>query len=132
MEDKTISGGRFDYKQYAIDDIADRIEDYIYGHEIDYYTVQGLIHDSHGDHDEATDYAIAHHHTMPNPYGYRFPTIQQLKRAVKCLRKAAVYAQRADWLLSGDDSEEKFMERVIADIKAVKQGREVDYSTTAQ
>lgn len=122
-----MSGGRFDYKQYAIDDIADKIEDYLYGHELDDTEVQDIVHDC-PDCDDAEEYAVKNHHTMPNPYGYRFPTLQQLKRAVKCLRKAAVYAQRADWLLSGDDSEEKFMERIITDLKAVSQGRQVDYS----
>lgn len=68
------------------------------------------------------------HLIRPNRNGYRFQTLQQMKRAVKTLRKAAVYAQRIDWLLSGGDSEESFMARLISDLKAVKQGREVDYS----
>lgn len=123
-----MSGGYFDYAQSRIDDIADRIEDYLYGHELDESDVQDLIRDSFGDDDEPTEYAIIHHHTMPNPNGYRFQTPQQMKRAVKTLRKAAVYAQRIDWLLSGEDSEESFMARLIPDLKAVKQGREVDYS----
>lgn len=122
-----MSGGRFEYRQYAIDDIADSIEDYLYGHELDDCEAQDLIHDR-PDNDEAAEYAIKNRHTMPNPYGYRFETLRQMKRAVKCLRKAAVYAQRIDWLLSGDDSEENFMARLIPDLKAVKQGREVDYS----
>lgn len=122
-----MSGGRFDHKQYAIYDIADQIEDYLYGHEIDYYAVQDLIRDSHGDRNEAEEYAIAHHHTMPNRHGYRFLTLQQLKRAVHYLRKAAVYAQRADWLLSGDDSEESFHERLKKDLAGIAKGREVDF-----
>jgi hypothetical protein len=32
------------------------------------------------------------------------------------LRKAAVYAQRVDWLLSGDDGEETFLERLKKDL----------------
>ena len=123
-----MSGGYFDYAQSRIDDIADRIEDYLYGHELDESDVQDLIHDSFGDDDEATEYAITHRHTKPNRNGYRFQTLQQMKRAVKSLRKAAVYAQRIDWLLSCGDSEESFMARLISDLKAVKQGREVDYS----
>ena len=110
-----------------IEYIADSIEDYLYGHELDDCEVREIIHDC-TDNDEAVEYAIIHRHTMPNPYGYRFETLRQMKRAVKCLRKAAVYAQRIDWLLSGDDSEETFMARLIPDLKAVKQGREVDYS----
>lgn len=30
-----MSSGHFDYKQFVIDDIADSIEDYLYGHETD-------------------------------------------------------------------------------------------------
>lgn len=35
-----MSGGYFDYAQSRIDDIADRIEDYLYGHELDESDVQ--------------------------------------------------------------------------------------------
>jgi hypothetical protein len=31
---------------------------------------------------------------------------------MKVLRVAAVYAQRIDWLLSGDDGEESFLKRL--------------------
>lgn len=122
-----MSGGHFEYKQYAIDDIADSIEDYLYGHEADDCEIQDYMTD-HPDDEEEAYYVIKNRHTMPNPHGYRFETLRQMKRAVKCLRKAAVYAQRIDWLLSGDDSEENFMARLFPDLKAVSQGREVDYS----
>ncbi len=122
-----MSGGYFDYAQSRIDDIADRIEDYLYGHELDESDVQDLIHDSFGDNDEATEYAINHHHTMPNCFGYRFLTLQELKRAVRYLRKAAIYAQRADYLLSGDDSEEAFRERLRHDLDDLAKGRKVDF-----
>lgn len=121
-----MSGGYFDYAQSRIDDIADRIEDYLYGHELDESDVQDLIHDSFGD-DEPTEYAINHHHTMPNCFGYRFLTLQELKRAVRYLRKAAIYAQRADYLLSGDDSEEAFQKRLRHDLTDLAKGREVDF-----
>lgn len=113
-----MSGGYFDYAQSRIDDIADRIEDYLYGHETDDCELQDYITGNPNDDDEEAEYVLTHRHTMPNRNGYRFQT----------LRKAAIYAQRADYLLSGDDSEESFMARLISDLKAVKQGREVDYS----
>lgn len=122
-----MSGGYFDYAQSRIDDIADRIKDYLYGHELDESDVQDLIHDSFGDDDEPTEYAINHHHTMPNCFGYRFLTLQELKRAVRYLRKAAIYAQRADYLLSGDDSEEAFQKRLRHDLTDLAKGREVDF-----
>lgn len=123
-----MSGGYFDYAQSRIDDIADRIEDYLYGHELDDCELQDYITGNPNDDDEEAEYVLTHRHTKPNRNGYRFQTLQQMKRAVKSLRKAAVYAQRIDWLLSCGDSEESFMARLISDLKAVKQGREVDYS----
>jgi len=37
------------------------------------------------------------------------------------LRKAAIYAQRIDWLLSGDDGEESFLERLKEELDAPEQ-----------
>lgn len=47
-------------------------------------------------------------------------TILQFKEGLKFLRLARVYTQRIDWLLSGDDSEKSFHERLIEDIKKIK------------
>lgn len=116
------------YNQHAIDDIADAIEDYLYGHELTDSEVGERVADLDLDDSEEADYIIDHHHTMPNRYGYRFGTLRQLKRAVRSLRKAAVYAQRVDWLLCGDDSEETFMQRLFTDLKDIAKGRQVDYS----
>jgi len=40
-----------------------------------------------------------------------------MRDAVKQLKIAAVYAQRIDWFLSGDDSEETFIERLTKDLE---------------
>lgn len=106
---------------------SDAIEDYLYGHELTDSEVGDRVADLDLDDSEEADYIIDHHHTMPNRYGYRFGTLQQLKRAVRSLRKAAIYAQRADWLLCGDDSEGTFMQRLFTDLKDIAQGRQVDY-----
>ena len=42
---------------------------------------------------------------------YSKKTIDRLKEAEHTLRQAADMAQRADWLLSGDDGEDEFHER---------------------
>ena len=44
-------------------------------------------------------------------------TLREFEAAVRCLRRAAVYAQRIDWLLSGDDGEEEFHERLEKDLE---------------
>lgn len=43
---------------------------------------------------------------------YTEETINELKKAVRTLRMANVYAQRIDWLICGDDGEESFHERL--------------------
>jgi hypothetical protein len=38
--------------------------------------------------------------------------IEEFKKGLKILKLASIYAQRIDWLLSGDDSEKSFLERL--------------------
>lgn len=48
---------------------------------------------------------------------YTPETIQEFRNAVKILKKASIYAQRIDWLISGDDSEESFHKRLKEELK---------------
>ena len=43
---------------------------------------------------------------------YPDDVIIEFKKAVKLLRKSSIYAQRIDWLLSGDDGVESFHRRL--------------------
>ena len=90
-----MSGGRFDYKQHYIRDIVDSIKDEIATNNIK----PGWVDD------EEWDGQI-----------YSDKTIAKFKEAIKVLRIAEVYAQRVDWLLSGDDDEESFHERLQEDL----------------
>lgn len=47
---------------------------------------------------------------------YTEETIKEFKNAIRALRIAQVYAQRVDWLISGDDGEESFHERLAEDL----------------
>jgi len=51
-------------------------------------------------------------------FWHKYPdeVIEEFKEAVKYLSIAYVYAQRIDWLVSGDDSKESFMERLKKDL----------------
>ena len=40
------------------------------------------------------------------------------------MKKAAIYAQRIDWLVSGDDSEESFHARLKRDLKAIEDNKD--------
>jgi hypothetical protein len=90
-----MSGGHFNYKQHVMLDMADDI-----GSEI-------LTNDS----------------TEKNEWGnnigshYSPETIAEFEKAVKALKLAYVYAQRIDWLLSGDDGEDSFHKRLQAQLK---------------
>jgi hypothetical protein len=83
-----MSGGRFDYDQYKIGQIAEDIQEII--------------------------------ERFPEElYHYKYPdnVIEKFKEAVDILKKAEIYAERIDWLLSGDDSEESFFKRLEEDLK---------------
>ena len=114
-----MSGGSFDYYQWHIDDIANSIENYIYGHSIDEDRIEEYIKD-HWLEEEEKEYVLKNKHTLPNSYGYSKETIKEFKKGLAILKKAYVYAQRIDWLLSGDDGEESFHERLKEELDNLK------------
>jgi hypothetical protein len=52
---------------------------------------------------------------------YEPETIEEFRKAIKVLREAAVYAQRIDWLLCGDDGEETFHKRLKEELGKLKE-----------
>lgn len=87
-----MSGGIFEYDQYKIGYIAESIQSYI---------------DNSG---------------SPKTDGDAYPPkiLEKFKEAVYVLRQAEVYAQRVDWFLSGDDSEENFLRRLNEDLSKIE------------
>ena len=85
-----MSGGHFDYEQYKIRQITDSIESSI------------------------------HENSKPDGYKFKKKTINKFCDAIRALKIAEVYAQRIDWLLSGDDGEETFSQRLKADLSKIK------------
>lgn len=51
-----------------------------------------------------------------NQYDFNEDTLAEFKKGIDLLREAQVYAHRIDWLLSGDDGEETFHERLAKDL----------------
>jgi hypothetical protein len=92
-----MSGGHFDYKQYQIQAIIDSIEQ--------------LIIDN--DSQELDEWGI------PISKNYSSETIEQFKIGNTVLKVAQIYAQRIDWLVSGDDSESSFIKRIENDLKLI-------------
>ena len=98
-----MSGGRFDYKQWHIGSIAEQIEQEV--------IMSGKpIPKSKWDFFEREEYNETH----KQPMNYAFPeeALRRMEEAIYALRRAAIYAQRTDYLISGDDGEESFMERL--------------------
>jgi hypothetical protein len=93
-----MSGGHFNYKQ---DNLLDMVDDIRFAILIN----EGKERMSGG-----------------NNMGDRFSpkTIAEFEKAVKALKLAYVYAQRIDWLLSGDDGEDSFHIRLQAELGELK------------
>lgn len=96
-----MSGGHFDYDQYRIQNIANSVDRLIKqnGKEIEY--PKGYI---------MSEYDSTHY------YEYPPKVIEKFKEGLEILRKAEIYAQRIDWLVSGDDGEESFLSRLKEDL----------------
>ena len=168
-----MSGGAFDYYQYRIDDIINRIEEEIEcatkprpaTQTVKYVSVWRMYneHSSYGvnehefrkckdlnevrkifekrkktykvvedkgnriifEEDGNRYYVYAGQYEEYPPeideYGYTiypyYPdyteeTIAEFRKGVEILKKAEIYTQRIDWLISGDDSEESFHKRL--------------------
>lgn len=81
-----MSGGHFNYEQYHIGTIADKL-----AQDINEYG--DLLHPA---------------------------TIAEMQDGLRALRIAAVYAQRIDWMLSGDDGELSFLTRLRQELETVQ------------
>lgn len=87
-----MSGGYFDYTQYQISRIADEVEQLIL---------------TNGQKREYRESWENEYHDEYSP-----KVIEKFKEGLLLLRKAQIYAQRIDWLVSGDDGEESFFSRL--------------------
>lgn len=114
-----MSGGHFEYAQYHIGDIYCSIERYLDGREINEDDIDWYIKEHYLDEREI-DYIRKHHRTIPNESEFSKETLSELKKAVHILKQAEIYAQRIDWLLSGDDGEESFHERLKEELEELK------------
>ena len=114
-----MSVGYYEYAQYHINDIANAIEEYINGYSLDEEDINDYIK-SRWLEDKEKEYIRKNKHTKPNPFDYNKETIKELKKGLAILRKAYIYAQRIDWLLSGDDREESFHKRLKEELDNLK------------
>lgn len=98
-----MSGGRFDYQQFHISNIADGIEQEV--------IMSGKpIPRNRWSYYERQEYEETH--KQPMNYAFPEPILRRMEEAVYALRRAAIYAQRTDYLICGDDGEESFERRL--------------------
>lgn len=108
-----MSGGHFDYEQYRIDTIADSILDIIRQNEDGYEDYpEGVFYDY------GKDGKIKE---KPESWQrYTNDIIEEFKEGYRLCLMAATYAQRIDWLVSGDDSEQCFHKRLKEDMEQIE------------
>lgn len=109
-----MSGGRFEYNQYKIRAIADSIDWEIRrsGKE---KTEEEMKNEFWKDQSWYEKYPEDRcHHKYPDE------VIKEFERGYYILRLAEIYAQRIDWLLSGDDGDETFIERLAEEKQKLK------------
>lgn len=112
-------GGHFDYKERYIDCITSKIEEYVYGYAIDSEDVEAYITENHISETEKVKYIRERCHTMPIEYNFSDETIEEMKKAIQCLKKAAVYVRRIDYLISVDDNESDFHRCLQNNLKSI-------------
>ena len=89
-----MSGGYFDYQQYKLQDMIDSITEEI------------KLNDEKDEWGESRS--------------LKQETLNEFLHAIKLLKEAYIYTHRIDWLLSGDDGEETFHERLAKELGNAK------------
>lgn len=109
-----MSGGSMDYVAWRIQEAARHIQHELANAEL--CRKSGRFFDVYDgykkDHPE-----LAY---LQSPQALTDAVIKRLRNALKCVRKAAIYAERVEWLTSGDDGYENFCMRLdeqLADCK---------------
>ena len=105
-----MSGGAFNYDQYQIGYIVDEIEEVVLKNGAE-KTPEELKNEGWRDPDWYKKYPEDKFH-----YQYPDEVIEKMKEGIEVLKRAQIYAQRIDWLLSGDDGEESFLKRLEKDL----------------
>ncbi len=95
----------------------------------DDFTFQSKVHFmSRTKDDEKIPVLFAIHHCVYDRYPYDVDvleledsTLETMKEAYHQLRIAEIYAQRVDWMMSGDDSEETLQKRLQRELQAFEE-----------
>jgi hypothetical protein len=106
-----MSGGHWDYLQYRFTDVVEDIQNIVERNGKE-KTREELKNESWGDPEWYEKYPEdKFHHKYPDE------VIKEFNKGAEIIKKAQVYMQRIDWLLSGDDGEESFIKRLKEDLE---------------
>lgn len=83
-----MSGGYFDYNYSHIQEVIEQLE-----------------------------YLLTSDEAQPIREDLANVTLNKMEEGLEILQKAKIYAQRIEWLISGDDSEESFHRRLEEDLE---------------
>lgn len=111
-----MSGGHFDYIQYRLTDMYEDIEKIIRKNGIEKSVEQIKADNPWIDLSNKQQLEWYKY-----DYNYSKEVIEEFKKGVELIKKAQVYAQRIDWLLSDDDGEESFLQRLKDDLNKLEQ-----------
>lgn len=109
-----MSGGRFDYKQFQLNQLADDIERIIKKNGV---TLD--LNEARVDKPWITRSMVEEDPSILTEYNYKPETLQKFKDAYRLLRTAFIYLHRIDWMISDDDSEGTFHQRLKTDLEAL-------------
>jgi hypothetical protein len=110
-----MSGGAFEYLQYRLGEVVERIQDEI--------EKSGRLKTS----DELKEYhwrGSDWYEKYPedlNHYKYSDEVLAEFKKGMFFIKMAEIYMHRIDRLLSGDDGEETMLERLLKEIEDYEQ-----------
>jgi hypothetical protein len=107
---KNMSGGKFEYKQYHILEIARDIESVLLRQGKPLSRSERWM-----DEDYYRKYPEEQFHTT-----YSAEVQEKMKEAVTTIKKAYIYAQRVDWFLSGDDDAGDLIIRLDEDLNLLE------------
>lgn len=90
-----------------------RIQKDIFDYGMDHFSVARYYKDNYPDNPD-----------LKNAKTLSDAVLLRLKAALKTLREAAIYAERVEWLTSGDDGYEEFVLRTDKDLKELESSQE--------
>jgi hypothetical protein len=112
-----MSGGFFDYQEHRISDISDSIEQVILKNKKE-KAKEDLYPWDYDENGKLYEYSRFY-------YGFNDETIERFKEAVDLLKRAEIYVHRIDYLLSSDDGEQTFHERLKRDLEKLEKTNKI-------